>query len=177
MRRPAALAALALAATAIAGCGSSSAAPAVTQAAATQATATSSAATSSTIGKAQAARAYLAAVAPFKAADRTFAAEWKRAPDSASAATLAKIGAPLAQALTNMRQGLLQVAGSYPPAAADIKALVTASAPVIGDLDNEGTQTGLSVIAWDQQVVSDTNAMAAAAAIVRSDLGLPAKTS
>jgi hypothetical protein len=54
---------------------------------------------------------------------------------------------------------------------------VTTYAPVIGDLANIGTLTGFSASAWEQQFVSHMSAMTAAVAIVRSDLGLPPKTS
>jgi hypothetical protein len=177
MRRLAGLAALA-AATAIAGCGSSAPAT-VTQSAAAPATATQTAAAApaaQATSKAQAAKEYLAAIAPFKAADKTADAQLKAEPDSAPAATFAKITAPVAQALTNTHSSLLAIARAYPPAASDIKGLVTASAPLIADMDNLGTQTGFSATSWEQQTISDGTAMTAAAAIVRSDLGLPATT-
>ncbi len=178
-RRLAVLATILTIPAALAGCGSSSSTKTVTQTAASPATATQSAATpsTSTISKAQAAHDYLAAIAPFKATDTTVVAEINAQPDSAGAATFAKIATPLAQALTNVRPGLLAIGNAYPPAASDIKGLVTASAPVIGDVDNIGTLTAFNASSWEQQLASDASAMTAAAVIVRSDLGLPATTS
>jgi len=102
------------------------------------------------------------------------AATWTGSTGDAAAERDAQ---PFVQALTNLRTGLLALANSYPPVATDIKALVTAYAPAIGDLKSLGSLSAFDASSWVQQFESDASKTDAAIAIVRSDLGLPQKSS
>ena len=84
---------------------------------------------------------------------------------------------PCVQALTTLRVRLLSLASVYPPVATDVKALVNAYAPLIGDMLSLSAQTAFSASSWVQQVAADASKSKAASAIVRSDLGLPPSAS
>jgi hypothetical protein len=123
--------------------------------------------------KEQAAKAYLAAIAPANDALKTLrgkASGWTDSTPSSQAAADAK---PSIEAITMMRTKLLALAVAYPAAATDIKAQVNATAALQGDLASLETLNTLDASSWVQQFAKDASATSAASAIVRSDLGLP----
>jgi hypothetical protein len=75
--------------------------------------------------------------------------------------------------MTALRTKLLTLAGAYPAAATDIKALVTAYAPLQGDLRGLTGVNQLNASSWVQRYAKDATASESAAAILRSDPGLP----
>jgi len=137
------------------------------------ATASSSTARSTGMTKEQAAKAYLAALPPYRVALFAFdntVGEVLGSPPASKALAIAK---PLSEAITMLDDKLLPLGDAYPPAAADIKNLVAATAAFKGDLDSVGAVTARSASAWAQKDMRDHDAVNAASAIVRSDLGLP----
>jgi hypothetical protein len=179
LKKIGAVAAVGIATTALAACGSATKTVTQTTAApsasATTPTAQGTTATSATptTTKGQAGKEYLAAIGPVNAVGAKFIQGANNWTDSTTDTQAEKAAQPLMQSLTNLRGQLLSLANSYPPASTDIKALVTAYAPVIGDLASLGSQTGFSAGDWGQQFASDLSKSHAASAIVRSDLGLP----
>jgi hypothetical protein len=167
-------------AVAIAGCGSAatktatrSNPPSQTSAATTTATASAPQA----MTKAQAGQTYLADVAPANASIKAFATKARAWTDSTSSSQAAAQAQPVIQAMTGLRTKILALANAYPAAADDLKAFVTAFAPLQGDLISLQSVNALSGSSWAQQYASDASKTVAASAIVRSDLGLPASTS
>lgn len=155
-----ATAALALALTAAA-CGSS-----------TTKTPTASSGSSRSIGmtKKQAAKTYLAALPPYRAALFAFDNTVGEVLGSSPASRALAIAKPLSEAITPLDDKLLRLGDDYQPAAADIKNLVAATAAFKRDLDSIGA---VAARAWAQKDMRDHDAVNAASAIVRSDLGLP----
>jgi hypothetical protein len=123
--------------------------------------------------KEQAAREYLAAINPSNEAVRTLQGKAKGWTESTPASQAAADAKPVVDALTAARTKLLALAAAYPPAATDLKAEVNAYAPLQGDLESLATVNTLNSSSWSQQFNKDRSASSAAAAIVRSDLGLP----
>jgi hypothetical protein len=123
--------------------------------------------------KEQAAKAYLAAIAPATDALRGLQAKANAWTDSTPSSQAAADAKPTVDALTTLRSKLLALAAAYPAAAADLKAAVNAQAIVQADLANLGTVNTFNASSWVQQFVKDASATTAASAIVRSDLGLP----
>jgi hypothetical protein len=79
----------------------------------------------------------------------------------------------LERRLTELNGKLLGIATAYPPAAADLKALVTSYNPVIRDLQSASAQNSVNASSWLRRLASDLTKTRTAAAMVRSDLGLP----
>ena len=128
-------------------------------------------ATSTGMSKERAAKAYLAALPPYGTALFTFDnTVGEVLPRPAKAVAIAK---PVSEAITMLDGKLLRLGDAYPPAAADIKNLVTATAGFKRDLDSIRAATARSVSAWAQKDREDQDAVGAASAIVRTDLGLP----
>jgi hypothetical protein len=136
-------------------------------------TASSPSTTASTMTKAQAAQAYLSAVGPANAALKQFEKKAGGWNDSTTASEVQAAADPVVKAARQYQQGVIALARSYPPAAADLKALVTADAPFVADLSTASTLNALNASSWVQQLARDANNATTAANIVRSDLGLP----
>jgi hypothetical protein len=165
----------AVATLAIAGCGGSSnttptTTPAVPAATTSQ---TTSATTSPGMTKKEAGKAYLAAIAPANEAIKAFGKKAESWTNSTTGSQAAGDATPLNDALTALRPKLLTLATDYPAAATDLKALVTAYAPLQGDLENLVAVNQLNAASWLQAFTQHASATEAASAIVRSDLGLP----
>jgi hypothetical protein len=126
-----------------------------------------------TITKQQAGQAYLAAVAPVNAAGATLAGKMRASTDSTPGSQISAEARPFERRLTELNGKLLGIATAYPPAAADLKAVITAYDPVIRDLRSATPQRSVSASSWLQRLASDLTKTRTAAAIVRSDLGLP----
>jgi hypothetical protein len=126
-----------------------------------------------TMTKQQAARAYLAAVAPANAAGAALAGKMRAYTDSTPGSQISAEARPVERRLTELNGKLLSIATAYPPAAADLKALVTAYNPVIRDLRSATAQNSVNASSWLQRLATDLTKTQTAAAIVRSDLGLP----
>src|SRR5450755_2604666 len=137
------------------------------------ATASSSTARSTGMTKEQAAKAYLAALPRYRAALFAFdntVGEVLGSPPASKALAIAK---PFSEAITMLDDKLSRLGDAYPPAAVDIKKLVADTAAFKRDLDSIGAVTAGSASAWAQKDMRDHDAVNAASAIVRSDLGLP----
>lgn len=170
MRRIGTIAGAALMTLALAACGTSagggpSSAAAVHEmvtSAAPTASASAPAITSSTHPLSYYASEYVRIVAPGNAAlDKMSAAANAKNPSLSQVQSLATAAAKIAQSEDAQ---LLRIAWPSPTIAQDVRSLVKADGPVIGDLDNiEGSQTTL---------YRDDGAANAAANIVRADLGL-----
>jgi hypothetical protein len=93
--------------------------------------------------------------------------------DSTPGSQISAEARPVERRLTELNGKLLDIATAYPPAAADLKALVTAYNPVIRDLRSGTAQNSVNASRWLQRLASDLTKTQAAAAIVRYDLGLP----
>lgn len=118
--------------------------------------------TTAAMTKAQAAKVFLADVAPTQVAAHKLNRELTA---STTDAQLQRFGKPYIQAMQAANAKLLDLAQEYPAAATDLKALVNADTGEISDL-----QAPSSINA--HQLVSDINATHSASEIVRSDLGL-----
>jgi len=153
----------------LAGCGGST--KTITQIAPAQTSSQTSSA--ATMTKQQAGQAYLAAVAPANAAGDALTAKMQAYSDSTTGDQVSADAQPFEQQLTTLNAKLLALANSYPPAASDLKALVSAYNPVVGDLQSASAQNAFSAASWVQQLASDLSKTKAAVAIVRADLGLP----
>jgi hypothetical protein len=130
-----------------------------------------------TMTKQQAGQAYLAAIAPANAAGAALAGKMRAYTDSTPGSQISAEARPFERRLTELNGKLLGIAMAYPPAAADLKALVTAYNPVIRDLGSATAQNSVNASAWLRRLAGDLTKTQAAAARVRSDLGLPvAKT-
>lgn len=115
---------------------------------------------------------YLAAVQTQNTALAVMAAHMKTVPTTASAAEMAKLTAPAAQALRDTARALQAL--SWPPAVQpDIQALLTADLAMADTLDAIGAQTKTTASQWNQQLAQRSQQVAAAAAKIRTDLGLP----
>jgi hypothetical protein len=126
-----------------------------------------------TMTKQQAGQAYLAAVAPANAAGAALAGKMRGYTDSTPGSQISAEARPFERRLTDLNGKLLGIATAYPPAAADLKALVTAYNPVIRDLRSATAHNSVSASSWLRPLASDLTKTQTAAAIVRSDLGLP----
>jgi hypothetical protein len=121
----------------------------------------------------QAGQAYLAAVAPVNAAGAALAGKMRASTDSTPGSQISAEARRLERRLTELNDKLLGIASAYPPAAADLKALITAYNPVIRDLRSVTTQNSVNASSWLQRLASDLTKTQTAAAVVRSDLGIP----
>lgn len=126
-----------------------------------------------TMTKQQAGRAYLAAVVPANAAGAALARKMRAYTNSTPGFQMSAAARPLEQRLTELNGKLLGTATAYPPAAADLKALVAAYTPVIRDLRSAARQNSVNAPSWLKRLASDLTKTQTAAAIVRSDLELP----
>ena len=160
---------------ALAGCGGSSD-QATESAAAKNASQTTTVASRTTqavaITRHEAGQAYLAAVALPNAAGAALAGKMRAYTNSTSGSRISAVARPFEQRLTELNGKLLGIASAYPPAAADLKALITAYNPVIHDLRSATGQNSLNGSSWLRRLASDLTKTRGAAAIVRSDLGL-----
>ena len=123
--------------------------------------------------KQQAGQAYLAAVAPTNAAGAALAGKMRASTDSTPGSQISVQARPFERRLTELNGKLLGIATAYPPASADLKAMVTAYNPVIHDLRSAAARNSVNASSWLQRLASDLTKTQTAAAIVRSDLGLP----
>ena len=165
-----------LAGLALVGCGGSPKKPTRTAAAKNTSQTTTVASRTSpavTMTKQQAAQAYLAAVAPANAAGAALAGKMRAYTGSTPGSEISAEARPVERRLTELTGKLLRIATAYPPAAADLKALVTAYNPVIGDLGSVTAQNSVNASSWLQRLATDLTQTRTAAAIVRADLGLP----
>ena len=126
-----------------------------------------------TMTKQQAGLAYLAAVVPANAAGAALARKMRAYTNSTPGSQISAAARPLERRLTELNGKLLGIASAYPPAAADLNAEVAAYTPVILDLRSAATQNSVNASWWLQGLASDLTKTQTAAAIVRSDLGLP----
>lgn len=151
----------------------SSTATSLTRAATTSATSVSAAQTNG-ITKGQAAKAYVAALPPYRAALFAFDNTVGEVLGSRSASKAVAISQPLREAITKLNDKLSQLSKAYLPAAANLKHLVMATAAFKRDLGSMSAAVTAhrTVISWVQKVDKDHEAINAAAARVRSNLGL-----
>jgi hypothetical protein len=117
----------------------------------------------------EAARLYLAAVAPLDKTTAAYDAVVRSGPSPAAAAPAAD---RVASALAHSDVLLLKLAQVYPHAATDLRALVGDDARSEGDLRSLVAQTAATLPAWTQQFATDNARAATAAEAVRTDLGL-----
>jgi hypothetical protein len=130
-----------------------------------------------TMTKQQAGQAYLAAVGPANAAGAVLAGKMRAYTDSTPGSQISVEARPFERRLTELNGKLLGIAATYRPAGPDLKALVTAYNPVIRDLGSATAQNSVNASSWLRRLAGDLAKTKAAAAIVRSDLGLPAAKS
>jgi hypothetical protein len=123
--------------------------------------------------KPQAAEAYLAAVAPANAAGAALAGKMRAYTGSTPGSQISTEARPFERRLTELNGRLLDIAAAYPPVAADLKALVTAYNPVIRDLRSATGQSSVDASSWLRRLANDLTQTRTAAAVVRSNLGLP----
>ena len=123
--------------------------------------------------KPQAGQAYLAAVGPYNEAWDRFEKQAAGWTDSTTANEVQAAADPVVKAARGYQAEVLALAKSYPPATADLKALVNAAGPFIADLASASTLNARNVNSWVRQAARDASNANAAANIVRSDLGLP----
>jgi hypothetical protein len=160
-----------LGAVAIAACGSTSTTTKTkTVAAAPLSSSTSISSTSRGVSKAQAAKAYLADVAPANSAGDAFK---KSINNNSTGPQIAQAARPLISAYNAANNKLDQLAQLYPPAGTDLKALVNSDSHVVADLSDASTVTSTNSGSWIQQLTTDLTSTKSDANIVRSDLGLP----
>jgi hypothetical protein len=132
-------------------------------------------ATTTTPDRQQLADEYLRIIAPANAAHRLWSKKAKSYDSNTTVEQQASDLAPLIAAYEDADNALLRV--DWPPSIAeDIKALVAANGALIGDLRAADSQDVLSRSSWLTQVSQDGGKSAAAANIVRADLGLPPMT-
>ena len=124
-------------------------------------------------GQGAAARQYVASVAPANAALHAFGLWMARSPDTTESQAAAA-ARPTVLALGALRSKLLALARAYPPASADVRALLAAYGPLQGDLKDLGAVSQSTVSAWLTQFAHDLDQTRAAAMALRSVLGLPA---
>jgi hypothetical protein len=125
------------------------------------------------MNRAEAGRAYLAAVAPANTvlvAFKANASSWKQSTTSRQAVDDAR---PLIAAITALRTRLLALADAYPPAADDLNNLVAANTGLQRDLAKLESLSNLKASVWILQFAADAGASHAAVVRVRRDLGLP----
>ncbi len=80
----------------------------------------------------------------------------------------------MSDAITELNGKLSQLSKAYLPAAANLNNLVTATAAFSRDVGSiSAAMTARAVNSWSQKVDKDHQALDAAAARVRSNLGLP----
>jgi hypothetical protein len=138
-------------------------------------TAAATGTTSATPNREELAREYLRIVAPANAAHDALIKKSKSNDSDTTAEQLASDLAPVIAAYEEADNALLRV--NWPPSIeADVKALVAANGTLIGDLRAADIQDVLSSSSWATQVSRDGGRSAAAANIVRADLGLPPMT-
>jgi hypothetical protein len=130
-----------------------------------------------TMTKQQAGQAYLAAVGPANAAGAVLAGKMRAYTDSTPGSQISVEARPFERRLTELNGKLLGIAATYRPAGPDLKALVTAYNPVIRDLGSATAQNSVNASSWLRRLAGDLAKTKAAAAMVRSDLGLPAAKS
>ena len=123
--------------------------------------------------KQQAGQAYLAAVAPTNTAGAALAGKMRADTNSTPGSQISAEARPVERRLTELNGKLLGIATAYPPAAADLKAFVTAYNPVIHDLRSAAAQNSVNASSWLRRLAADLTKTQTAAATVRSDLGLP----
>jgi hypothetical protein len=123
--------------------------------------------------KQHAAQAYLAAVAPANAAGAGLARKMRAYTDSTPDSQISADARPFERRLTELNGKLVAIASAYPPVAAELKALVAAYNPVIRDLRSATAQNSVNASSWLRRLASDLTKTRTAAAIVRSNLGLP----
>jgi hypothetical protein len=159
---------------ALVGCGGSPKKPAQTAPAKNiLQTTTVASRTTPALTKQQAGRAYLAAVAPANAAGAALARKLQAYTDSTPGSQISAEARPFERRLAELNGRLDGIATAYPPVAPDLKGLVTAYNPVIRDLRSATTQNWVNASSWLQRLASDLTKTQTAAAMVRSDLGLP----
>ena len=148
---------------ALAGCGGA----AQTQTHAVGQTPTTQTTQTAGMTKAQAGKAYLAAIAPANKALDTWKVKVQRYSGNETQDQLAADAQPLVDVIGQTETKLSQLASDYPPAATDIKAQLAAVGALRGDLASvENTS------AWEQQLLRDSGTANSDAKIVRTDLGL-----
>src|ERR1700722_9375246 len=125
-----------------------------------------------TMTQQQAAHAYLVAVASTNAAGAALAGKIRAYTDSTPGSQISAEARPFERRLTELNGKLVGIATAYPPAAADLKALITAYSPVIHDLRSATAHNSVNA-SFLQRLASDLTETKTAAAMVRSDLGLP----
>ena len=137
-----------------------------------------SAAQTAGVTKGQAAKAYVAALPPYRADLFAFDNTVGEVLGSRSASKAVAIAQPLSEAITKLNDKLSQLSKAYLPAAATLKHLVTATAAFKRDLGSIGAAVTAhrSELSWVQKVDKDHEAINAAAARVRSNLGLPQRS-
>lgn len=126
-----------------------------------------------TMTKQQAAQAYLAAVVPANAAGAALARKMRAFTNSTPGSQISAAARPLDRRLTDLNGKLVAIASAYPPAAADLNALIAAYTPVMRDLRSAVTQNSVNASSWLQGLARHLAKTRTAAGIVRSDLGLP----
>jgi hypothetical protein len=131
---------------------------------------------SSRTTKAQAAKTYLADVAPANAAIDKMESQFKAATSSTTAGQLAAEAQPVETDLAHVDGELSSLATAYPAAASDLKALISADAVVIEDLAGIRSLTNDDAKGAFDQLNQDLGKLSGAVAVVRGDLGLPQKS-
>jgi hypothetical protein len=110
---------------------------------------------------------------PANAAGAALAGKMRAYRDSTPGSQISAEARPFERRLTELNGKLLAIATAYPPVAAGLRALVTAYNPVIRDLRSATAQNSVNASSWLQRLASDLTKTRTAAAVVRSDLGLP----
>ena len=127
--------------------------------------------------KEQTAKAYVAALPPYRAALFAFDNTVGEVLGSRSRSKAAAISQPLSDAITKLNDKLSQLSKAYLPAAANLNDLVTATAAFRRDVGSiRAAMTARTVNSWSQKVDKDHEALDGVAARVRSKLGLPQRS-
>jgi len=157
----------------LAGCGGETV-PGSTNPAGSVASTTSTSAT--VMSKTAAGAEFQADVAPANSAVSAFASKAQAWSSSTTDSQAEADAQPLIQAISTLQSKLAQLAQSYPPASADLKAEVTAAASLHGDLLGLSSLNMLNASSWEQTFERDAATLSAASKTVRADLGLPPPT-
>ncbi len=121
--------------------------------------------------QAQQAQAYLTAVAPGNAAVQKFRGQVTATSTQAQVAEAAK---PLIAAFQDVDNALARIPFTG-QAVTDVRSLIAVDGSRIGDFSAVGSQSAFSAASFATTLSRDAAAMDSAVAIVRADLGLPAR--
>lgn len=127
--------------------------------------------------QAQAAQAYESAATPVNASQSAFYTEAENWDASTTDTEAQQEAAQLVSALNTAEAQLDSIAASYPQAATQVRAVVSALTTLNSDLSQLANLQTIGVDAWAQKYDADRNTLTTVSNAARQALGLPATTS